>query len=301
MKWYLGLNEAGTHSELGLHARIAVSSALSRTDLEPHLLYTGARNDFTEWMEARGVRVIDVDIRFENEINVLAAQGRYPKALLGHWLRSQICLLETVDEFVAYTDCDVLFVRHPDFGHIRPEYFACAPEFKVDNWNYCNTGAMVINVPSLRRTYPEFHEFVVSGMRQGRGHMFNDQAAYNELYRRRWERLDPRFNWKPYWGINEAAPIIHFHGPKLEAIRAILDGRWDWTSEYGRQLGSLLCSSLPGYERAVRALLDCAERDLPEKLRMLQQLADDLAREPALSLADQLDLSFMNFRYFADD
>jgi hypothetical protein len=111
MKWYLGLNEAGTHSELGLHAQIAVSSALSRTDLKPHLLYTGARNDFTEWMEMRGVIVIDVEIGFENEINLLAAQGLYPKALLGHWLRSQICLLEMVDEFVAYTDCEPPGVR----------------------------------------------------------------------------------------------------------------------------------------------------------------------------------------------
>jgi hypothetical protein len=129
MKWYLGINEAGTHNELGLHARIAVSSALSRTDLEPRLLYTGARNAFTEWMEARGVMVIDVEIRFEKEINFLAAQGLYPKALLGHWLRSQICLLEMGDEFVVYTDCDVLFVEQPDFGRIHPEYFACAPEF----------------------------------------------------------------------------------------------------------------------------------------------------------------------------
>ena len=107
MKWYLGLNEAGTHNELGLHAQIAVSSALARTDLKPHLLYTGTRNGFTEWMEARGVMVIDVEIRFAKELNSLAAQGLYPEALLGHWLRSQICLLETVDEFVAYTDCDV--------------------------------------------------------------------------------------------------------------------------------------------------------------------------------------------------
>ena len=147
----LGINEAGTHNELGLHARIAVSSALSRTDLEPRLLYTGARNAFTEWMEARGVRVIDVELDSRRN-QVLAAQGLYPKALLGHWLRSQICLLEMGDEFVVYTDCDVLFVEQPDFGHNRPEYFACAPEFKVDNWNYCNTGVMIINVPSLRRS-----------------------------------------------------------------------------------------------------------------------------------------------------
>jgi hypothetical protein len=29
-----------------------------------------------------------------------------------------------------------------------------------------------------------------------------------------WKPLRPELNWKPYWGINPAAKIIHFHGPK---------------------------------------------------------------------------------------
>ena len=152
MKWFLGINEAGTQHELGLHAQIAVSSALRCTSLEPNLLYTGHHNEVTEWMKARGVRVIDVKIRFENEIERLARQGIYPRALIGHWLRSQICLLEMADEFVIYTDCDVCFVSDPAFSEVRPGYFACAPEFKADNWNYCNAGVMVMNVPALRRT-----------------------------------------------------------------------------------------------------------------------------------------------------
>jgi len=39
-------------------------------------------------MEMRGVIVIDVEIGFENEINLLAAQGLYPKAVTGAELRA---------------------------------------------------------------------------------------------------------------------------------------------------------------------------------------------------------------------
>ena len=28
--------------------------------------------------------------------------------------------------------------------------------------------------------------------------------------------LPPRFNWKPYWGMDKDAVIVHFHGPKPE-------------------------------------------------------------------------------------
>ena len=42
-----------------------------------------------------------------------------------------------------------------------------------------------------------------------------DQGAYNEFYSgkfvvHRW----PLFNWKPYWGFNARAKLVHFHGPK---------------------------------------------------------------------------------------
>ena len=33
-------------------------------------------------------------------------------------------------------------------------------------------------------------------------------------YGPRWDRLRPELNWKPYWGENADAKIIHFHGPK---------------------------------------------------------------------------------------
>ena len=33
-------------------------------------------------------------------------------------------------------------------------------------------------------------------------------------------------NWKPYWGRNDAASIIHFHGPKPRQIASIKAGKY---------------------------------------------------------------------------
>ncbi len=57
MKWYFGLNAASANGETGRHARLALISALAVGGLEPHCLYAGERDTFTDWLEARGVRV----------------------------------------------------------------------------------------------------------------------------------------------------------------------------------------------------------------------------------------------------
>ncbi len=49
-----------------------------------------------------------------------------------------------------------------------------------------------------------------------------DQPVLNDFYRDRWERLPLALNWKPYWGHDPAAKILHFHGPKFQVIRYLL-------------------------------------------------------------------------------
>ena len=48
-----------------------------------------------------------------------------------------------------------------------------------------------------------------------------DQGAYNGHYQGRFfVHLDARWNWKPYWGHNRAAALVHFHGPKPDDYAA---------------------------------------------------------------------------------
>jgi hypothetical protein len=41
-----------------------------------------------------------------------------------------------------------------------------------------------------------------------------DQDAYKIFYNESIERLNYRFNYKPYWGPFNDVKILHFHGPK---------------------------------------------------------------------------------------
>lgn len=300
MKWYMALNEAGTHGDIARHLRIAVLSGRANSTLQPCLLYYGDRNEFTRWLERNGVRIINSQPQFLDLILRLAEEGRYSTAFIGHWLRASVCLEEWDDPYVLYTDVDILVRSNPELGTIRPAILAAAPEFQPDNWNYFNAGVMVANVERLRADYTRFERYLREHL-ESRAHGFHDQIAYNDFYRRSWERLPLTLNWKPYWGWDEQAEIVHFHGPKLGAIAAILEGRWAWSSNHGRQIGGLFAAHIEDYERYLRLCLDAApglpaeDQDAIEAaMRLVPAYKGRVGNQP-------IDLSFTMQRMFPDD
>lgn len=299
LKWYFAANESGSEGPGGLHARLAVLSALQNTQLRPHLVTSGFRNEFTDWMERRGVRVLDASQPLKPAIEEADRAGRYSRAYLGHWLRCEIPALEREDEFVLYTDYDVVFLRPPALRAVRPACFACAPEFRVDGWNYVNTGVMLMNVPALREGLPGFLGHVEAEIGKVSG-VYHDQFAYNVFYRGAWDRLDPVLNWKPYWGPLDRAAILHFHGAKLQALRMIMDGGVPYDDPYWRMAGSLAASFQPLYVAAIKATLAATSAgDLPER-PWLERLARDLEGAPVPVPAEAISLDFLDFRFFDD-
>src|SRR5205085_542586 len=107
--------------------------------------------------------------------------------------------------------------------------FAVAPEFDRGNYDRINTGVMLMNVPALQRDREPFARFIRGNLERLVTNSW-DQEAYRLFYKRklpllrnRWDKLPPTLNWKPYWGENGAATIVHFHGPKPfqeEMVRA---------------------------------------------------------------------------------
>lgn len=287
MKWYFAINEAGAAGGPGFHAKLAVLSAIRAGGLSPHLLYMGTRGVFTEWMQEHGVAVIDASLTFLPAFDEAARAGRHPAHFAGHWLRAGICLREQSDEFVLYTDCDVIFRRAPDLANVRPAFIACAPEFNRNNWDYFNSGVMVMNVPALRREYHDFENFVVDSLGSAAIGHFDDQVAYNKFYADRWSRADPVLNWKPYWEFDERAVITHYHGPKLDAIRLILDGRLPWDDAHCRMQGTLFIALLPFYIAHLRDLL--AILDEFEGREWVKQLLADAEALYRIAPIDRLD------------
>jgi hypothetical protein len=226
MRWYFAIDEGGAAGQIGTLARRAVLSARAVGGLEPVLLYYGARGDFTRWMEANGVRVVDTAPRFLDTLLAAQAAGKYQAHSIGHWLRLAIPQVEAERDYVLYTDCDILFHRRFDWDQLRPKIFSAAPEFSPENWNYFNSGVMVLNVAAMRATYQNFENHIKSRMLSGDFFSYDDQLALNEAYHGHWQRLDPICNWKPYWPYNPQAVVLHLHGPKPDNLEAIALDRW---------------------------------------------------------------------------
>jgi len=297
MKWYFALNEAGTKGDIALHTKLAVLSARKNTTLMPHLLYTGERNEFTDWLAENGVTIIQSTLPYLGAIHELVEQKRYSTARMGHWLRTNVCLEEKADQYVFYSDVDVSFHHDPYLDQIHPAFLSAAPQFDPGCWNYFNAGVMIVNVFRLLLDYPRFKDYLVRNLIE-KTYNFSDQIAYNEFYRGRWDRLPAELNWKPYWGRNDNAALIHFNGPKVGAISAIVDGRWDHTDEHGSQIGSLFAHNVAHYSHYLRAALTNAP-GLPAKDEAcISHVIDKVAAyDPGPAKGD---LSFMKFSMFGE-
>jgi hypothetical protein len=299
VKWYFAIDEAGALSDTGEDAKTAVRTAAGFGQLQPHLLYYGARNEFTAWMQAHGVTVIDAAPAFLDTIQATQAAGIYAAHSIGHWLRVVLPAVEPTADFVLYTDCDVVFLKSVNWQAIRPKVLAAAPEFKKDNWNYFNAGVMVVNIPALRASYPAFEALIRARMEDaGDYHNYDDQFAFNEAYRGHWDRLGLALNWKPYWGFNAGAAVLHFHGPKLRALASIAVGDWHADNATAIQLAKMLDLHLEAYIAWAGMLGDHLQSSDIAKALQFGQLAASLIRYRNAKPREIIDGSFMNFCMF---
>lgn len=229
LKWFFALNQSSRNfDQYAELAKVAVHTAQRHTRLQAHFLYDGEPNALTAWMERRGVRVLACRSVFHAELAAIARDKQRPLALSigsGALLRLEIPRLTQAlhinDRFVLYTDVDVMFTGACEAAlqRMRPRYFAVAPEgFDIKFPEAINSGVMLMNLPALRRVDADFHRFIRANFDDIS--QYYDQRAYKRFFgretqgRARWDSLPMEYNWKPYWGDNDAARIIHFHGAK---------------------------------------------------------------------------------------
>jgi len=300
MRWFFAIDEAGSEGLTGADAKLAVQTALTLGELEPVLIYHGKPNAFTTWMERHNVRVINISLSFITTIRTAESAGTYKAHSIGHWLRVMVPIVEEAEEFVLYTDCDVIFLNKVNWNTIRPRVFSAAPEFKKDNWNFFNAGVMVINVAAMRDSYIEFEGHIKRAIGSGNHYHYDDEKALNEFYRGQWERLSPKFNWKPYWGFEGTAVIIHFHGPKLNAIEMIINGIWPAENPTQDQLTRIVDGHIDAY---IDWLVSLGERiqllDVTLAVRMLNAANGLMRRKKTISTIT-INLDFLNFKMFPE-
>lgn len=255
MKWIFALN-AESVAGYGDLARVAVVSARQHSSLDAVCLFDGGSDpkfargadEFTAWLSEQEVSVVQVRSRYYDEISQIARardQGHLLNIAGGAFLRLEIPRLARelgwTDEFVFYTDCDVMFERDPRplLEPLRPHFFAGCPEFSKRRGIFLNTGAMWMNLRALdaaagfetwtRRNLGRCLDFAFDqgafrvyfnplhrlAWRLGiANHHFYRVMGRVPLRTWKWNKLPLELNWKPYWGPNAAASLIHFHGLK---------------------------------------------------------------------------------------
>jgi lipopolysaccharide biosynthesis glycosyltransferase len=226
MQWFFALTEDSTaFRQYAEMIMVAVHTATKFTSLKPNCLYDGAENEFTEWLTRHDVRIVCHRSFLREALEELGRQKANPHlaaALSGAF--SRVELPELVERLggadrVLYTDCDVIFRGEvvPELEANPCDYFAVAPESVQDDYVNMNTGVMLMNTGRLRERLPAFREYIRQNLAALERESW-DEAAYRWYYRDShgplWDRLRPELNWKPYWGENAQAKIIHFHGPK---------------------------------------------------------------------------------------
>lgn len=248
MKWFFAFNQQSEDS-YGDFVRVAVASAREKTRLEAFCLYDGAPCELTRWMEKNGVTIFETRFRFakwwERHAQISGNSQGYQIAS-GTFLRFELPEVmqreKMSDEFALYTDCDVMFERDVSspLQSLQPRYFAVAPETFSDNRLHMNAGVMWMNARRLRAGNEAFMTFGDQHMEQASRASF-DQGIYRAYFNPphklawklgipdryfyavmsrlrfktwKWDDLPLELNWKPYWGENPNAAIVHFHGLK---------------------------------------------------------------------------------------
>lgn len=204
-----------------------LASARANTTLDLHCLYDGKKSDkLYSILRKYNVNVHIKTIPFLQQILKIYTpefmQKHFntqisEKSLRARFLRMMLPEV-TDDEYILYVDTDVLFlqdIKLSDFVKL-PEYIGVCPEFeKTQNYSYFNAGVMLINVPKMRNKYQEFLEMINNS--KTATIECCDQGYLNDLYRGMFDKLPLEYNWKPYYGYNPNAKIIHFHGIKPNA------------------------------------------------------------------------------------
>lgn len=218
MFWFTALNEPFPEfAERNRHYRemlkVALLSAkLNAPGLKPVLIYNGREEAFHDELRTMGCEVIFHRLSIEDAVlNQATRSDLWKDTARGAFLRLDIPeLFPSLDE-ALYTDLDVLFLNNPTKFSLKTRTLALAPEFQINDFEAVNTGSMLFNCKGVKSLFKEILDFSLLNLEKIPDY---DQGAIRLCLSGRWDRLSPLMNWKPYWGVNRDAIIVHFHGPK---------------------------------------------------------------------------------------
>ena len=216
----------------------AIATAKVNAGLDPYLIFDGDLNHLPE--SFFGIKILNHTHRLSDVItsSKLNISSNHLRIMKGTYLRTEIpylCMENGIfDDYVLYADIDVIFMKgdYSVLDGIKPRFIAVAPEVNKDDWSYFNAGIMLMNLDGNFLKDDEILRLIKENINE---YDVFDQTMYNKIYSDSFDRLPLEFNWKCYWGINDDARIIHYHGAKPRAVEGHLRYNLDIVKEIRNQ------------------------------------------------------------------
>lgn len=230
MKCYFACNSGVTVRDVYRDMlEVTLKTARQNTTLDLYCIYDGTPGDKAHRTLLRyDVTTIFHRITFEKELlelytpeYMMQRYGRVEEvdAVIGTFSRMDLPLIETEDEYVLFADIDVMFLKDITQEDLpRPKYCAAAPEVRQDfdvstrGHRFFNAGVMYLNIKGMREKHRLFIDMLKA--KQPTDIECFDQGYLNHLCRDDFDELPLELNWKPYWGLNTDAKIVHLHSAK---------------------------------------------------------------------------------------
>lgn len=251
MYWFACLRTRPHNNDFEKHYLVALATArATNPNLKPILLLDGTITPILKKCRELGTTIIQHQVSIAPGIKAHYGHVDVP---LGTFLRIDIPIicerLNIQDQVVLYTDCDVMFLGNVmPLVNLRPRVFAVTGECsRVMSDADLNAGVMVMNWREMLLDHDTLRSFISRSWHRILKGPF-DQEAYKLFYGGRLDGLDGIYNWRPYWGDNPDARIMHFHGPKplcssFKGVDNLLcDEFYRWRAVFRRKLSRLLWS-----------------------------------------------------------
>lgn len=214
---YYCIDDIGLTNEVGEMLKMSIASALENSGLCVKCLYCGSNERFINLLSSMGVEVILHKSRIEDAIINAHNTINFPLHARGAYLRYEISEIDS-NEYSLYVDCDVFFVSKFVLPKSLPTLVSgCKERGRDDEFN---SGVLLFNNINFKKSAHDFLSYAKA--RFGTWAVGVDQRPFNDFYKGKLELLDDSYNWRPSFGVNDNASMIHFHGTKLEEVYGFL-------------------------------------------------------------------------------
>ena len=215
--------------------KVALNSLKVNTTLEPVVIWDGYQDEMTGWLEANNIPIIYHQLSFKDKIThfdfqKIQCENNYLDTMYKHYpeyynktfietesLRMDIPDLFPNEESVLYCDCDVLFLKDPEFPFIETPLGVATREN-----GFFNNGVMLFNIPEYKKYHEDFKKFYIESDYTFKIGDTTTQGAYNTFFKGLVSDIGLENNWHSFFGINPDANIVHHCGIKPMDILKIM-------------------------------------------------------------------------------